>query len=65
MIKCLNCHHDLRCTFTIDDPNHDNVVLRRKLCPKCGAVYFSKEEISRVVKVGEKVEELQESIQTC
>ena len=65
MIKCLNCHHDLRCTFTIDDPGHDNVVLRRKICPTCGAVYFSKEEIYRVGKAGESIEELQKDIQTC
>lgn len=65
MIKCLNCQHDLRCTFTIDDPNHNNVVLRRKLCPNCGAVYFSKEEITRVVKVGESIEKLSKEIETC
>lgn len=65
MIKCSNCNHGLRCTFTIDDPAHDNVVLRRKLCPRCGAVYFSKEEITRVVKVGESIEKLSKEIETC
>ena len=65
MIKCLNCYHDLRCTFTIDDPTHNNVVLRRKLCPYCGAVYFSKEEITRVVKEGESIEKLSKEIETC
>lgn len=65
MIKCSNCNHGLRCTFTIDDPANDNVVLRRKICPCCGAVYFSKEEIYRVVKEGERIEELQEEIKAC
>lgn len=65
MIKCLNCKHGLRCTFTIDSAEQDNAVLRRKICPKCGAVYFSREEIFRVVKEGERIEELQEEIKAC
>lgn len=60
MIKCTNCGHDMRCTFTVDDPVEDNKVLRRKVCPSCGSVVFTREEIYRIVKDGEPNEELQE-----
>lgn len=60
MMKCNNCGSGLRCSFTMDDPADENKILRRKYCPTCGKVVFTKEEVFRIVKEGVKYEELQE-----
>lgn len=60
MMKCNNCGSALRCSFTMDDPADENKILRRKYCPTCGKVVFTKEEVFRIVKEGVKYEELQE-----
>ena len=59
MMRCLNCGTSLRCSFTMDDPADENKILRRKFCPKCGKVVFTKEEVYRVVKEGLSSEELE------
>lgn len=59
MMRCLNCGSQLRCSFTIDDPEDTNKILRRKYCPTCGKIVFTKEEVYRVVKEGLTSEELE------
>lgn len=62
MMKCTNCGSELRCSFTMDDPADENKILRRKYCPSCGKVVFTKEEVFRIVKEGATNEELQKEV---
>ena len=45
MMKCRSCGTNLKCTMTMDDIIVENQIIRRKICPECGMVYLTKEEI--------------------